>query len=72
MPKIAPIKRKDLIYYLRQLEFDGPYSGGNHEYMKKDRLKVRVPNPHQGEISKNLLIRILKQADVEKDTWEDL
>ena len=37
MPKLAPIKRKDLIYYLRQLGFDGPYPGGNHQYMKKDR-----------------------------------
>ncbi|HMS40937.1 MAG TPA: type II toxin-antitoxin system HicA family toxin [Pyrinomonadaceae bacterium] len=72
MPKLSPIKRKDLIYYLRQLGFDGPISGGNHQYLKKDSLKVRIPNPHQGEISKNLLIRILKQANVEREIWEDL
>lgn len=72
MPKLVPIKRKDLIFYLRQLEFDGPYSGGNHQYMKKNALKVRIPNPHQSEISKNLLIRILKQSGVEKEIWEDL
>ncbi|MCY7348628.1 MAG: type II toxin-antitoxin system HicA family toxin [Pyrinomonadaceae bacterium] len=72
MPKLAPIKRKDLIYCLRQLEFDGPFSGGNHQYMKKATLKVRIPNPHQSEISKELLIRLLKQANVEKETWENL
>ncbi len=72
MPKLAPIKRKDLVFYLRQLGFDGPYSGGNHQYMKKGVLKVRIPNPHQSEISKNLLIRIFKQAGVEKEIWEDL
>ncbi len=72
MPKLAPIKRKDLIYYFRQLGFDGPFSGGNHEFMKKDVLKIRVPNPHQSDISKDLLNRILKQANIEKAVWEDL
>jgi predicted RNA binding protein YcfA (HicA-like mRNA interferase family) len=72
MPKLASIKRKDLIYYLRQLGFDGPFSGGNHEFMKKDALKVRVPNPHQSDIGKDFLIRILKQANIEREIWEDL
>jgi predicted RNA binding protein YcfA (HicA-like mRNA interferase family) len=72
MPKLAPIKRKDLIYYLRQLGFDGLFPGGNHQYMQKDNLKVRVPNPHKSEIGKNLLLDILKQANVERDVWEKL
>ena len=72
MPKLAPIKRKDLIYYFRQLGFDGPYSGGNHEFLKKGVLKVRIPNPHQGDISLGLLSRILKQANIEKSVWENL
>jgi predicted RNA binding protein YcfA (HicA-like mRNA interferase family) len=72
MPNIAPIKRKDLIYYFRQLDFDGPFSGGNHQFMKKDSLHVRIPNPHQGDIGRELLVRILKQAGIERKTWEDL
>lgn len=72
MPKLSPIKRKDLIYYFRQLGFDGPYSGGNHQFMIKETLKVRVPNPHQGDISQGLLVRILKQAGIEKEVWEEL
>ncbi len=72
MPKIAPIKRKDLIYYLRQLGFDGPYSGGKHQFMIKDFVTVRVPNTHQGDIGKELLTRILKQAAVDKKDWENL
>jgi hypothetical protein len=35
MPRIGPIKRKDLIYYFRRLDFDGPYSGGNHQYYEQ-------------------------------------
>lgn len=72
MPKLAPIKRKDLIHYLRQLGFDGLLSGGNHEYMQKDRLKVRIPNPHKSDIGKGLLAEILKQANIEKSVWEEL
>ena len=40
--------------------------------MKKDSLTLRIPNPHQGEISKGLLSRILKQANISIETWEDL
>ncbi len=72
MPKITPIKRKDLVKYFRKLGFEGPFSGGNHQYMQKEKLKVRIPNPHQGDISKGLLKRILKQANIEKEVWEDL
>ena len=72
MPKLAPIKRKDLIYYLRQLGFNGLNPGGNHQYMQKGELKVRIPNPHRSDIGKNLLINILKQATVDKTIWEEL
>lgn len=50
MPRVGPIKRKDLIRYLRQLSFDGPYSGGKHQFMLKGTLSLRVPNPHQSDI----------------------
>ena len=33
MPAFGPIKRRDLIGYLRQLGFDGPYSGKKHQFM---------------------------------------
>ncbi len=72
MPKLAPIKRKDLIHYLRQLGFDGLNPGGNHQYMQKGVLKVRIPNPHKSDIGKNLLIEILKQAKIERSDWEEL
>jgi len=57
MPKLRPIKRKDLIYYFEQLGFDGPFSGGNHQYMMKGRLKVYIPNPHEGDIGRDFLVR---------------
>ncbi|MCP4166998.1 MAG: type II toxin-antitoxin system HicA family toxin [Chloroflexi bacterium] len=70
MPPFGPIKRRKLIQTLRRLGFEGPYSGGRHQYMVKDELKLFIPNPHQGEISNALLIRILRQADIDRDEWE--
>ncbi len=46
MPRFGPISRKDLIYYLKQLGFKGPYSGGKHQFMLKDDITLRLPNPH--------------------------
>jgi predicted RNA binding protein YcfA (HicA-like mRNA interferase family) len=72
MPPIGPIKRKDLIYFLRQVGFDGPFSGGKHQFMQRGNLIVRIPNPHQADIGTSLLVRILKQASINKETWEKL
>ena len=72
MAKLRPIKRKDLISSLRQPDFTGPYAGGKHEYMQRGRLKVRIPNPHQSDISVALLKRILDEADVSLQEWEQL
>lgn len=72
MPSFGPIKRKDLIRYLRQLGFDGPFSRGKHQHMKKEDITLTIPNPHQGDIGRNLLSQILKQANVSRDDWERL
>jgi predicted RNA binding protein YcfA (HicA-like mRNA interferase family) len=72
MPQIGPIKRQELIRLLKQLGFDGPYAEGKHQYMVKEGLKVRIPNPHQGDISQSLLLAILKQANISRSQWEQL
>ena len=40
--------------------------------MVKGQLKLFIPNPHKGDISKSLLSRILRQADVIREEWENL
>jgi predicted RNA binding protein YcfA (HicA-like mRNA interferase family) len=72
MPVLRPIKRNDLIKYLKQLGFSGPYSGGKHQFMIKDQLRLTVPNPHLSDIGINLLNKILKQAGITKQEWENL
>lgn len=72
MPKFGPIKRKELIHYLKQLDFTGPYSGTKHQFMVREDLKLRIPNPHKGDIGKNLLNQILREAGIDKSEWEKL
>ena len=72
MPRIGPISRSELIRCLRQLGFDGPYSGGNHQFMVRGDVTVRVPNPHRGDISTELLVRILRQAGISRGAWDRL
>lgn len=72
MPSFGPIKRKDLVRYLKQLGFEGPYSGGKHQFMVKGNITIRVPNPHRSDIGRELLARILRQAKVSRDEWEML
>jgi predicted RNA binding protein YcfA (HicA-like mRNA interferase family) len=72
MPGFGPVKRKDLVRYLRELGFEGPYSGGRHQFMVRGQITLRIPNPHQGDIGKDLLARILKQAALSREEWERL
>lgn len=69
MPK--SISWRKLIQKFRRLGFDGPYAGGRHLFMKKNNLKVIVPNPHSHEIDKGLVAEILEQAGVSDEEWNN-
>lgn len=73
MPQFGPIKRSDLIRALRKMGFDGPTVGGRYEYVvrRSDGFRLKIPNPHhQQEISRGLLREILRQAGIDRQTWE--
>lgn len=70
MPPFGPISRRELIRCLHALGFDGPYAGGKHAFMVKGDFTLRVPNPHHGDIGRELLARILRQADITREQWE--
>ena len=72
MPRFGPIKRRELIHYLGVLGFEGPYSGRKHQFMIKGEIILRLPNPHQSDIGMEFFSRILKQAKIDKETWEKL
>ena len=70
MPPFGPIKRADLIRALRQVGFTGPYAGGKHAFMRRADITLSLPNPHRGDIGKNLLAQILRQATISREEWE--
>lgn len=72
MSRLRPVSRRELIQRLQQLGFDGPYVGGRHEFMLRGTRRLIVPNPHRGDISVDLLGRILRQAGVSRDEWESV
>ena len=72
LPRLGPIKRRDLIVYLRELGFEGPYSGAKHQFMMKAPIRLRIPNPHHQDITAGLLARLLREAGITREDWEKL
>lgn len=70
MPPWGPVKRRDLVAALRALGFEGPFSGGKHEFMARGAVVVTIPNPHRGDIGLGLLKLVLAQAGVNRKAWE--
>ena len=69
MPKLTPISQKKFVAKLAQLGFAGPFQEGKHPYMIRDSVSLTVPNPHDGDISVDLLVRLLRQAGISRQEW---
>jgi len=70
MPPWGPISRRALVATLKRLGFDGPHSGGRHEFMVRNDTVLTIPNPHRGDIGVGLLAVILRQAGITRKEWE--
>jgi len=69
---VAALSRKDLIRKFRTLGYSGPLSGGKHQFMIKGSQKIRIPNPHVGDISASLVKEILRQANISFEEWDNV
>ena len=72
MAKLSPISWSNLVKKLKKFGFNGPYQGGKHPYMVKGDLVLTLPNPHRKEIGIDLLIRILRQTNIDKERWMEV
>ena len=72
MIRLSPISRRRLIARFRELGFEGPFSGGRHQFMSRGECDVHIPNPHEGDISVDLLSRMLRQAEISREEWEGI
>jgi predicted RNA binding protein YcfA (HicA-like mRNA interferase family) len=69
---MAPVSRRELIRRFWSLGFTGPVSGGRHQFMLKESLKARIPNPHgHGTIDGSLVKEILRQAGITLEGWRN-
>jgi predicted RNA binding protein YcfA (HicA-like mRNA interferase family) len=69
MKRLSSVSRRDLLRRLKQLGFEGPYTGGRHEFMVRGSKRLALPNPHRQEIGIDLLVRVLRQAGVTREEW---
>ena len=67
--RLAPVSRSELIKRFRRLGWEGPRSGKRHDFMQEGTRKVRIPNPHKGDIGVDLLANVLRQAGISRDEW---
>jgi hypothetical protein len=33
-------------------------------------MRLTIPNPHEGDIAVDLLVRILRRAEISRDEWD--
>ena len=69
MPK--SLSWQKLVQKLRRLGFSGPFPGGRHLFMRKNDFKLSIPNPHKGDLSSGLITRILREAEIDPEDWEN-
>jgi len=70
--RLTPIARREFIRRMLRLGFDGPFSGGRHEFLLRADRRLILPNPHRGDISVDLLARLLDEAGVTRQEWEEV
>jgi predicted RNA binding protein YcfA (HicA-like mRNA interferase family) len=71
MSRLTPVTREELVQRLRRLGFDGPFTGGSHQFVVRGALRLILPNPHRREIGVDLLVRVLRQAGVSREDWDE-
>jgi len=69
MQKLAPVSFSEQVRKLRALDFEGPFGGGKHLFMVREDMRLTLPNPHRQDIGVDLLKRILRRGEIDRDEW---
>jgi len=72
----TPCKRRDFIRRLRQLGFEGPYSGTRHQFMVYQQHRLTIPlNVEYSVPQLRMLIREVEEIierEITPETWNNL
>ncbi len=74
MPRLNPLRPREVIEKLRALGYDGPYPGGRHSRMVHPDTGRIIPVPVHGgkDVSVGLLRAIIREAGVTVEEWLEL
>ena len=76
MSRWQPCKRRDFITRLRQLGFDGPYSGTRHQFMVYERHRLSIPSNSEYSVPQLRMMLNETQAilgrSVDAKEWNNL
>ncbi len=66
MPKLSPLKSKQVIRKLRKLSYEGPYAGGRHSRMINVQSGKIIPIPIHGskDVSVGLIRAIIREVGI--------
>jgi predicted RNA binding protein YcfA (HicA-like mRNA interferase family) len=67
--RLTPITRRELVKRLRNLGWDGPFSGGKHEFMVRGAMKLPIPNPQGGVLGVGMVSEILRETEISREDW---
>lgn len=70
MPKA--LAWKELIRRLKAFGFQGPVWGTKHPFMVKGALKMHIPSDHGTDISAGLITKIVRDARINKEEWDQV
>ena len=74
MPKLKPLKAKEVIKKLKKLGFTGPFPGGKHIRMVHQERGLIIPIPmHKGkDVSVGLIRAIINEIGISREEWLNL
>ena len=76
MSRWQPCKRRDFIKRLRQLGFDGPYSGTRHQFMVYEQYRLAIPSNSEYSVPQLRMMLNETQAilgrSVDAKEWNNL
>jgi hypothetical protein len=76
MSQWHPCKRRDFIKKLRQLNFEGPYSGARHQFMILNNQRLTIPSNIEYSVPQlRMMLNEVKEIigrDITADEWNNL
>jgi predicted RNA binding protein YcfA (HicA-like mRNA interferase family) len=74
MPRLTPLKSREVIEKLRALGYEGPFAGGRHSRMVHAKSGKIIPIPMHGDkdVSVGLIRVIIRELGITPSEWLEL